>query len=71
MREQTLETWNFRIDGNEKILEIHYNHQEYTDKKQIKMIDTTGGHYGIILETRKRQDTSMFLVEDDSGILFV
>ena len=35
------------------------------------MIDTTGGHYGIILETRKRQDTNMFLVEDDLGILFV
>ena len=35
------------------------------------MIDTTEGHYGIILETRKKQSSSMFLVEDDSGILFV
>ena len=35
------------------------------------MIDTEGGHYGIILETRKKEDTSLFLVEDDSGILFV
>ena len=52
-------------------LEIHLNHQEDSNKKQIKMIDTTGGHYGIILETRKRQDANMFLVEDDSGILFV
>ena len=47
------------------------NHQEDTDKKQIKIIDTTRGHYGIILEIRKRQSTNMFLVEDDSGILFV
>ena len=47
------------------------SHQENSDKKQIKMIYTTGGHYGIILETRKKQSTSMFLVEDDSGILFV
>ena len=68
---QAFETWNFRIDRNEKILEIHLNHQEDTDKKQIKMIHTTGGHYGIILETRKRQETSMFLVEHYSGLLFV
>ena len=35
------------------------------------MIDTRGGHYGISLDTRKNQSTSIFLVEDDSGILFV
>ena len=50
---------------------VRLNHQEDSDKKKIKMIDTTGGHYGIILETRKKQSASMFLVEDDSGILFV
>ena len=35
------------------------------------MIDTRGGHYGISLDTRKKPSTSLFLVEDDSGILFV
>ena len=37
----------------------------------IRMIDTAGGNYGIILETREKSSTSLFLVEDDSGILFV
>ena len=68
---QTLETWNFKMDGIETILEIHLNNQEDSNKKQIKMIDTTGAHYGIILKTRKKQSASMFLVEDGSGILFV
>ena len=40
-------------------------------KMLIKMIDTAGGHYGIILETRKKSSTSMFLVEDDSRIVFI
>ena len=35
------------------------------------MIDTVGGHYGIILETRKRKGLNVLLVEDDSGILFL
>ena len=35
------------------------------------MVEMLGGHYGIILETRKRQDANTFLVEDDLGILFV
>ena len=32
------------------------------------MIDMKGGHYGIILETRKNQNMAIYLVEDDSGI---
>ena len=57
--------------GMKKILEIHLNNQEDSNKKQIKIIDTTGGHNRIVLETRKRQSANMFFVEDDSGILFV
>ena len=68
---QTLESWNFKIDGNEKILEIQMKNGQDNGKKLIKMIDTAGGHYGIILEPRKKSSTSMFLVGDDSGILFV
>ena len=40
-------------------------------KKLVRMIDMAGGHYGIILETRKKSTSSLFLVEDDSGTLFV
>ena len=40
-------------------------------KKLIRMIDTARGHYGMILETRKKSTSSLFLVEDDSGTLFV
>ena len=35
------------------------------------MVDTTGGHYGIVLETRKKGSSNLFFIEDDSGILFV
>ena len=68
---QTLESWNFKIDGEEKILEIHLKTGQDCGKKLVKMIDTTGGHYGIVLETRKKANSSLFFVEDDLGILFV
>ena len=36
------------------------------------MIDTAGGYYGIILETKqKKKSLDMMFVEDDSGILFL
>ena len=31
---------------------------------KIKMIDTSGGHYAFVLETRKKQDSSILLLED-------
>ena len=62
---QTLETWNFKIDGEEKILEIQLKSGKDCGRKLIKMVDTTGGHYGIILETRKKNISSLFLVEND------
>ena len=40
-------------------------------KKLVKMIDTTGGHFGIVLETRKKASSSLFLAEDNSGTLFI
>ena len=46
---RTLEDWNFQISGRDKMLEI----TSLTDSTriQIQMIDTQGGHYGIVLET--------------------
>ena len=35
------------------------------------MEDTIGGHCGIVLETRKKKDKGLFLVEEDLGILFM
>ena len=40
-------------------------------KKLLKMEDTVGGHYGIVLETRKKKNASLFLVEEDTEILFM
>ena len=40
------------------------------DKKFLKMEDTAGGHYGIVLETQKEKGYSP-LEEDDLGILFM
>ena len=41
---QTLENWNFKIDGRAKILEIQSKMDGSMMK--LKMIDTSGGHYG-------------------------
>ena len=59
---QTLEGWNFKIDGRDKILEI----ESKTDgsRIRIKMIDTEGGHYAVILETRRKKDSSVLFLED-------
>ena len=35
------------------------------------MEDTVGGHYGIVLETRKNDNKDSSLVEEDLGILFM
>ena len=36
------------------------------------MVDTAGAHYGIVLETKKKKkDTEVMLVEDDTRILFL
>ena len=51
-----MESWNFNIYGPEKILEIHMKIGEDQGKKFLKMEDTTGGHYGILLETRKNEE---------------
>ena len=69
---QTLENRRFKIDGREKILEI----QSKIDGSLIKirMVDTSGGHYGIILETKIRPDSSLLFVEDvpeDVPVLFL
>ena len=39
---------------------------------KLKMIDTAGGHYAVILETKKKQDSNILCLEDtDLGILFL
>ena len=68
---QTLESWSFKIDGPENILEIQMKTGQDNRKKLLKMEDTIGGHYGIVLETRKKKNSSLFLVEEDSEILFM
>ena len=47
---KTLEDWNFQIRGRDKILEI----TSLLDgsRVQIQIIDTQGGHYGVVLETQ-------------------
>ena len=60
---KTLEDWNFQISGRDKILEI----TSLTDgaRVQIQMIDTQGGHYGVVLETQRRQN--ILYIEDALG----
>ena len=66
----TLESRNFNIHGSEKMLEIHMKNGEDQGKKFLKMEDTAGGHYGIVLETRKDKG-DLPLEEEDLGILFM
>ena len=69
---QTLQNWNFKIDGKEKILEIQFKID--SSMMKITMVDTSGGHYGIILETRARPTSSFRTVEsvpEDVPILFL
>ena len=66
-----LVSWNFKIDGPGKILEIQMKTGQDNGKKLHKIEDTVGGHYRIVLETKKKIDANMFLVEEDSGILFM
>ena len=68
---QTLEAWNFKIDGTNKILEITTRADKDGATKLIKIIETTGGHHGVILETNKKPSSNILFVEDDAGILFV
>ena len=60
---ETLEDWNFHISGREKILEITSPTEGL--RIQIQMIDTQGGHYGIVLETQRRQN--VLYIEDSMG----
>ena len=68
---RTSEDWSFQTDGREKILEI----TSKTDgsRMQIRMMDTKGGHYGIILETQRRKDV-LYLEDalgDELGVFFL
>ena len=68
---KTLEDWNFQISGRDKILEI----TSLTDgtRVQIQMIDTQGGHYGVLLESKRKQNVLYieYAVGDELGILFL
>ena len=69
---QTLENWYFKIDRRAKILEI----QSKVDGSmmKLKMIDTSGGHYGIVLETRMKTESDLLFVEnvpEDVPVLFL
>ena len=64
--------WNFKIDSRDKILEIESKVDGSMMK--IKMVDTSGGHYGIILETKVKPSSSLLFVEDapeDIPVLFL
>ena len=56
---------NFNIYGPEKMLEIQMKNSDDQGKKFLRMEDTAGGHYGIVLETRKEKEN---LPLDDSGL---
>ena len=69
---QTLENWNFKIDKRAKILEIQSKMD--SSMMKLKMIDTSGGHYGIVLETRMRKESDLLFVEnvpEDVPVLFL
>ena len=62
---RTLELWNFKIDGLEKLLEVQIDGRQ----KTFDMVDTKGNHYGIVLETRDRNMAEILFMEDEEGDL--
>ena len=52
------------------MLEIHIKNSDDHGKKFLKMEDTAGGHYGIVLETRNDKG-DLPLEEEDLGILYM
>ena len=61
---QTLEKWNLTINGKKKVLKLES--KVNGSKMQIKMVDTNGGHYAIVLETKKTPDSNVLFLEDES-----
>ena len=61
---QTLEKWYFNINEKENILELKSKLDR--SKIQMKMVDTHGGHYAIVLKTRQVPDSKILFVEDES-----
>ena len=57
---QTLEAWSFKIDRKNKVLEIKTRADQDGATKFVKIVDTSGGHYGVIIETRKRKVLASF-----------
>ena len=67
---RTLEGWNFKIDSQDKVLEI----KSRTDgsRMRLKIIDTAGRHYAVVLEMKKKQNSNILYLEDtDLNILFL
>ena len=69
---RTLEGWRFYIDRRDKTLEITSN----TDglRMKVKIIDTEGGRYAILLETQKKMPNVLYLeyaLGDELGVLFL
>ena len=65
-----LEGWNFKINGQNMVQEIESRKNGL--RMTIKMIDTAGGYYAVILKTKKKQDSNILYLDDtDLGILFL
>ena len=68
---KTLEDWKFQLNGQNKTLEV----SSFTDgtRIQLEMVDTQGGHYGIVLEIQKRNNVHYIedAFGDEMGILFL
>ena len=68
---KTLEDWNFQLNGQNKTLEV----SSLTDgtRIQLKMVETQGGYYEIVLETQKKNNI-LYLEDalgDEMGVLFL
>ena len=68
---KTLEDWKFQLNSQDETLEV----SSLTDgtRTQLEMVDTPGGHYGIVLETQKRNDVHYIedAFGDEMGVLFL
>ena len=62
---RTLRLWKSKLDMEKNILEISVDGA----KKEFRVIDTIGNHFGIVLETNRGQNSSVFFMEDQEDLL--
>ena len=59
-RNRTLELWQSKVDTKKRILEAEIDSKH----RDFNIMITTGSHYGIILETKRKKSVDILFLKD-------